>query len=283
VTSKITTRLRITVNEARLKLQKTIENGEKLLGLVKNSQSKDILLVHLQHFHTWDDFNKTLLEKMFSTSKILDEYKPRFRGDNFGPMALVYEIKDLTEKINNRILILISIFNRLELFELDTNLEGDTMNSGSDNTINNEKIFIVHGHDEAVKQNVARFIDRLGFNAIILHEQSNDGRTVIEKFEANSDVGFAIVLLTPDDIGGSKQNPSHLQDRARQNVILELGYFFGNLGRSKVCALYKGSVELPSDFSGIIYVPFDDAGGWKISLAKELKSAGYSVDMNKVI
>jgi predicted nucleotide-binding protein len=131
---------------------------------------------------------------------------------------------------------------------------------------------------------VARFITKIDLEPIILHEQPNNGKTLFEKFETNSnDVGFAIVLLTPDDTGGLKQPKPSLKDRARQNVIFELGYFFGKLGRSRVCALHKGSVELPSDFYGIVYVQLDDAGGWQLNLAKELNSAGYNVDLNKVI
>jgi predicted nucleotide-binding protein len=117
-------------------------------------------------------------------------------------------------------------------------------------TVKAPKIFIVHGHDNEAKAEVARFVERLGFQAIILHEQVSGNRTVIEKFEANSDVSFAIVLLTPDDEGGKKGDPA--KPRARQNVVLELGYFVGRLGRDKVCALKRGEVEIPSDFNGVI-------------------------------
>jgi len=145
----------------------------------------------------------------------------------------------------------------------------------------NQKVFIVHGHDEAAKEAVSRFIEKLGFTAIILHEQPNAGLTVIEKFEAYSDVGFALVLLTPDDIGGIPDKQNELKFRARQNVIFELGYFFARLGRQRVCALYKTEVELPSDIHGVLYIPLDNAGAWRMSLAKEMKNAGYPVDMNK--
>jgi len=92
---------------------------------------------------------------------------------------------------------------------------------------------------------------------------------------------FAVVLLTPDDIGGSKSSdPDKLEARARQNVILELGFFVGKLGRKHVCALYKGPLDLPSDYLGVGYVPLDESGGWQLQLARELRSAGFSVDMN---
>ena len=109
------------------------------------------------------------------------------------------------------------------------------------------------------------------------------GKTIIEKLEHYSDVGYAVVLLTPDDEGRKKAEGENLRDRARQNVLLELGYFTGKLGRSRVCALHRGSVEIPTDYLGMLYVPLDEAGGWQLRLAKELKAAGFDIDMNKAV
>ena len=141
------------------------------------------------------------------------------------------------------------------------------------------RVFLVHGHDEAVRETVARFLEKLGLQVIILHEQANSGRTIIEKIEHNSDVGMAVVLLTPDDVGckaGGQVVP-----RVRQNVLLELGYFIGALGRDKVCALRSGKVEIPTDFAGVVWTEM--SGEWKTTLARELKQAGYAIDWNKVM
>lgn len=143
------------------------------------------------------------------------------------------------------------------------------------------RIFFVHGHDEGALHEIARFLERLDQQVIVLREQPNQGRTIIEKFEDYSDVGFAVVLLTPDDRGGA--DGAEPRWRARQNVILELGYFLGRLGRKRVCALYRGDVEIPSDYSGVLYVPIDGAGGWRLQLARELKAAGLPVDMNRAM
>jgi predicted nucleotide-binding protein len=142
------------------------------------------------------------------------------------------------------------------------------------------KIFVVHGHDEGAREAIARFIEALGFQPIILHERANEGRTVIEKVEAHGDVGFAVVLLTPDDEGCVKGGTAG--PRARQNVVLELGYFIGRLGRNRVCALKRGELEIPSDFGGVVYEPFDSSGGWKLALGRELRAAGFEIDWNKV-
>ncbi|MTW18786.1 hypothetical protein GJ689_21530 [Rhodoplanes serenus] len=143
------------------------------------------------------------------------------------------------------------------------------------------KIFIVHGHDEGARESVARFLQTLGFEPIILHEQANRGRTVIEKVEANSDVSFAVVLLTPDDEGCTKGGA--LEPRARQNVLLELGYFLGRLGRERVCALKRGDVEIPSDFAGVVWEALDAGGAWKRRLGQELQAIGHVIDWNKVM
>lgn len=147
--------------------------------------------------------------------------------------------------------------------------------------VSNNKVFIVHGHDHGALQTVARFLEKNNFEAIILHEQANSGLTIIEKIEKNSDVGFAIILLTPDDIGRGV-NESENRPRARQNVILELGYFIGKLGRERVCALKTAELEIPSDYVGVVWTEMDKQEAWKLGLARELKAVGYHIDMNKM-
>lgn len=142
-------------------------------------------------------------------------------------------------------------------------------------------VFLVHGHDVSAKEATARFLEKLKLKAIILHEQASEGRTVIEKFEAHADVGFALVLLTPDDVGATAATRDKLNSRARQNVILELGYFTGKLGRSRVCGLFKPDVELPSDLHGVLLL--DAQGGWKTKLAQELLSAGMQIDLQGLL
>lgn len=144
------------------------------------------------------------------------------------------------------------------------------------------RVFIVHGHDEAPKEAVARFITKIGLEPVILHEQANRGMTIVEKLEANGNVGYAVVLLTPDDRGrgGSEEEE---KPRARQNVILELGYFLGRLGRERVMAILQGEVEIPSDYMGVVYTQFDDGGAWRQRLARELQTASYEIDWNRVM
>lgn len=150
------------------------------------------------------------------------------------------------------------------------------------NRISN-KVFIVHGHDEKTKIEIARFLEKIGLEPIILHEQPNKGKTIIEKFEDYSEVNFAIILLTPDDVGAEKDNINNLQPRSRQNVIFEFGFFIGKLRRQNVCALYKENVGLPSDYQGVIYILLDDAGGWKLQIARELKASGIEINLEQLV
>jgi predicted nucleotide-binding protein len=144
-------------------------------------------------------------------------------------------------------------------------------------------VFIVHGHDNEAKESVARFIEKLDLRAIILHEMPNIGRTLIEKFEDYSNVGFAVVLLTADDLGTSKDKIEVLKPRARQNVIFELGYFIGKLGRKRVCVLYKENVEIPSDYEGILYIEMDKSSGWKTKILREMAEIGIKIDPAKFL
>ena len=148
--------------------------------------------------------------------------------------------------------------------------------------ITNE-VFIVHGKDNGAKETVARFLTRLELVPVILHEQPNQGRTIIEKFEDYAQVGFAVVLLTPDDTCCSEDESDTPRLRARQNVILELGFFLGKLGRPRTFALRKGDVEIPSDYDGVLYTTMDDQGAWRMDLIRELKKAGLDVDANRAL
>ena len=144
-------------------------------------------------------------------------------------------------------------------------------------------VFIVHGHDNEAKQETARLIEKLNLNAVILHERPNKGRTVIEKLVGESQsAGYAIIILTPDDIGFIKGKESEVEERARQNVVLELGYFLGKLERERVCILLKGSTSIPSDFSGVLYIKMDSAGKWKYDLANEMKEVGFNINLDNI-
>ncbi len=220
----------------------------------------------------WRDYTILLMKRLFNTDEMATEF---IRARPFGNCHDLYEyfIKDSKNKLAK----LESILSRLELIE-PTN--ADLQKTSGTPSPANRKVFIVHGHDEAAKLAVARYLEAIDFEPIVLHEQANKGDTIIEKFERHAEVWFAVVLLTPDDVGGKDKD--NLHPRARQNVVAELGYFIGKLGRGRVLPLKKGTVEIPTDFSGVVYTDMDDKGYWKIELGNELEAAGFEVEHRKM-
>jgi predicted nucleotide-binding protein len=151
------------------------------------------------------------------------------------------------------------------------------------------KAFVVHGHDSSQRDAVALVLKQLEIEPIILMEKAHEGRTLIEKLERYGDVGYAVIICTADDVGrattdddGRATTGGRLNPRARQNVVLEYGYFMGLLGRKNVCVLRAKGLEMPSDLHGVGYHTIDSRGVWKTKLAKEMKAAGLPVDMNKM-
>jgi len=229
-------------------------------------------------YYTWDEYNITLLKRSFTTSAIADTYQDLVLALG-GQSTIAEQYRELVDDIAERIRRLKSIQSRLPLFsETQRDNAGGRRGPGPDA----QDVFIVHGHNEAVRQSVARFIRQVtDHEPIILHEQANSGRTVIEKFEQHAGaIGFAVVLLTADDEGG-KRGSGDIKLRARQNVILELGFFIGTLGRNRVAALHESGVELPSDVSGMLYTSLDSH--WRQDLGREMRAAGLTVDLNKAL
>lgn len=152
-------------------------------------------------------------------------------------------------------------------------------NQVTNDPINND-VFVVHGRDEGAKNTVVLFLEKLGLHPIVLADQPGQGLTIIEKFQQHAEVNYAVVLLTPDDtgalLGAREQSP-----RARQNVIFELGFFIGKLGRHKVCVLTKCEPEIPSDYAGVEYITLDGDVSWDVRLFRELQAAGFRVDANR--
>jgi hypothetical protein len=219
--------------EATQRITDRIKRGEDLKSRAIDTDGQ--LEEVRKDYWTWDEYNEEMLRRMFSTTKIAEEYSPSRYFFSVGQDSFQVKIKHLRDDIDTKIRTLTSIIERLELVPLAPGLTPAQATSRSTATPSNQSIFLVHGHDEGTREAVARFLDKLKLDPIILHEQANQGRTVVEKLEHYGDVSYAVVLLTPDDVGGL--GPSELQPRARQNVVLELGYFIARLGRKNVCAV----------------------------------------------
>lgn len=272
--------LLISRSDARRRLEDRIVKGAAIRDLAINS--REDYETAKQQFRKWDDFNGELLQRIFDNQTFAKEYNwyPGFGSVPLNP-SLGQLIEQHRKNVITHITRLESLLERLDLVPEAPSAVSHTPAPAASSL--SRQAFVVHGRDEAAKETVARFLEKLDLEPVILHEQPNRGRTIIEKFEDYSDVAFAVILLTPDDVGAPASTPGDLKPRARQNVILELGFFLAALGRSRVCPLYVGDVEIPSDYDGVVYVPLDSGGGWRLKLAAEIRAAGISVDLNRAI
>ena len=226
--------------------------------------------------------NGTPAYNRFSSASSLDNDPRVLRSEWDRPSLPSWEAQDAYDArkflAEGKLKSIAMLQQAIKTLEHDISDQEQTASSNQQQTSNShpQKVFVVHGHDNAALQTVARFLEQLKLEAIILSEQPNQGLTIIEKFEKHAtEVGFAVVLLTPDDVAESAF-------RARQNVIFELGFFVGRLGRGRAAILRRGSVEIPSDLYGVIYTDLDASDGWKLSLAKELKAAAIDFDANRI-
>lgn len=280
--SKEALELVVSSKEAKAKLSERIEKGQELKELpISSGQDLDSAQ---KSYYKWNDFNTELLKRQFTTQELSEEYS-RWIGIGSISMyepSLGEKVRDFHKDIDDKIHRIDSIIERIELIPLSSQVENIPPIASAPKKIDRSRVFVVHGHDNEAKLEVARFIEKIGFEPIILHEQPSGSKTIIEKIEAYSDVGFGVVIYTPCDVGAKSSEKNSLQGRARQNVVFEHGFLIGKLGRSNVCPLVKGNLETPNDISGIVYTSMDTAN-WQLELAKELRAVGYAVDMNKVI
>ena len=265
---------------ARGSKAKAIERLQKVRGEVAELK---VLRCHSPEFKKWRRNTRVAIAHSFGSesSQVKD-----FNDIQYSSFTATSD-SELQENYVQGLEVATSILESM-IDEIKEYWKEDEQSSNSSGTAIGERakdareIFVIHGHDEAAREKVARFLENLGLKPVILHEQVNKGRTIIEKLEDHADVAFAVVLLTPDDEGRRSDEKSRFKLRARQNVILGLGFFLGKLGRKRVCPLVKGNVEKPSDYDGVVYTSLDDAGGWKVELVRELKAAGFVVDANRV-
>jgi predicted nucleotide-binding protein len=265
--------------EFEQKIREQISQGYDIQNTPEHSP--DDMGKYILDVGKWRDYNLILLKSYFTDASVHREYYGVALHSFVGapsPRTFMM-IPEIRNNVDHQISKLESILDRLEFYEA-AQPGGPAPVAAPDLS----KVFVVHGHDEGALQAMARFLEKIGLQAIVLREQPDQGLTTIEKFEAcASEVGFAVVLLTPDDLGGPAATEVQ-QSRARQNVIFELGYFVGSLGRGRACLLRKGEVEIPSDLVGVIYTDMDHpAEGWKVKLARELKAAQFEFDADKVL
>jgi predicted nucleotide-binding protein len=261
---------------------------EKLVGRYKSVSEREVrseeaLSEAHKENHRIGDYATTFLRKAFHDEKVAAGFNSGWSGTiSMMPQPVHVRVKWLFDVCAHNISDLQSIIDQLGLYEEPENSAVQAAPTRGEN------VFIVHGHDTAMREGLARTVEKLGYTATILHEVPNKGKTIIEKLEAIGVPGFVVVLVTGDDLGCAKGNVAggesvareKLESRARQNVLFEAGLFIGLLGREYVCLLKEASVALPSDLAGLGWIAIDDGGAWRFAMAKELEAAGFSVDLN---
>jgi len=282
-TPKETALLTISNSDFVGKLENRIEIGEELFNRSITNQNE--LTTADSDYKLWSDYNFEMLKQVFNIE--INDYMDSYNHAGYTFMGQMGEVQgDPVQTFKNLVKYkldnLKSLLTRAEL--LKSQVTSNTLISVATpkTTLSKTEVFIVHGHDDAAKNKTARFIEKLGLKPIILHEQASGSKTVIEKIEAYSNVGFGIVLYTPCDIGAKNEEKPNLRNRARQNVVFEHGFLIGKIGRENVCALVKDEIETPNDISGVVYVKMDNEDAWHLKVARELRNSGYEIDMNKL-
>lgn len=266
---------RVTIAEAKSHLQRLIDRGRELQEEYDEHE-----------FTKWLRSVKAAVANIFGDkSRHLDEVE----SVSFSPIMFFAGTPDsvFTEAKNSGISRMIatleSMVEEIEDYWFEESEEeavGGDVQSADDGE--GSEVFVVHGHDHGAKEAVARFLAKLGLKPIILHEQPNQGQTILEKFERHGrPARFAVVILSPDDVAAARKDPSRQEYRARQNVVFELGFFIAALGRGRVSALLVDDLEKPSDYDGVVYVPFSHEGNWRMILMRELKASGLDIDANR--
>ncbi len=264
--------LDITEKESMYEIVRKYDRGEKIRlkgAFIDNCQYPEMMIV--QSEEKAETFKKNLINEIAKKASIHYGYD---RAISYYDQPTVNVI--MNEKKDTEDDITAKVFDHVEK---ETQPKAGLADADA---VKNKKVFIVHGHDDLLKESVARLVEKIGLEAVILHEQANEGLTIIQKLEKQADVGYAIILYTPCD-EGRKKGSENSKPRARQNVVFEHGLFMGKLGSERVCALRKSEVEMPSDAQGILYIEVKEGSNdWMYQVAKELKKAGYDVDLNKI-
>lgn len=276
--------LQVPLAEAGELVQRQIERGEEISQRgpgplpIWGQKALDAIWAD---WRTWREYTEDLLKRIFSNGDIAAEFVGELAPVGLFDSSIEEELKWFRLSAEEDLRKLKSIKSRMTLY---VDAEAQVLAAGAGRATASRRVFIVHGRDAGAQNAVARLVQTVGLEAVVLQEQPNGGsRALLGKLMAIGDTaGYAVVVLTADDVGALATDLDQLRPRARQNVVLELGYFLGRLGPDRVCALTEGGIEVPSDYGGIVYIPYDEGGAWRYALAKELRLVWGDVDLNAV-
>jgi predicted nucleotide-binding protein len=267
--------------DAEAKLRERIDLARELEGTEPKSAPE--LDKYKHAIAQWRDYNRTWLDTNLG-GEAADEYRAAAtHSRHTRPRNPQQELSFLHEDVRDERAKLESILHRLDIWSSDLGPEIMNRSGATRSSETDTPVFVIHGSDTTSAQIVARAIERAtGRDVIILREKPNSGRALIEKFEDHAEeASYAVALLTADDEGRRKGEATH-QARARQNVIFEMGYFYGHLGRRRVSVLLDPTVERPSDMAGVVYITFSEDGAWKHELFRDMEAQGFTINWSRI-
>lgn len=278
--------LKVSQDDARTRLVERIAKGRDLK--TRSIESAEDFETLNGDYKKWDSFNVELLSRMFTTDEFSEEYSHwGVMMARFHEPSIREKLQELNENVDKKCLRLDSIVERLELIPVSGTVASVSashpIEPATPSAFSNQA-FIVHGRDELAKTSLEAFLHEIGLEPIVLHRKADQGDTVIEKIERYGNVGYAFILLTPDEVAYLAHEDSlpdadrRKERRSRPNVMFEFGYFVGKIGRRRVCCVLTGNVKVPSDLKGLIYKPYvNNLDEVKYSITVDLKAAGYKL------
>ncbi len=283
----MSTELRVPRDRLSAELLASVARAENLLKIPGSTAADSLAL--LDAFRSWDEYNKRLLDRSF-TPVPWHQASPKSDYVTIKDIEYLHldmlqpeQFPSLVRLIEEKIRRIQSLNESLNLYEETRDAKAAPALPKNDVSASPQSLFLVHGRDDAARLDVQRFLEKVTeLKIVVLVERPNQGQTIIEKLEGHvENSAFAVILMTADDEGRLRGTES-MSYRARQNVILEMGMLIAKLGRRNVVVLYEDGVEMPSDYYGVVYIPFDSGGGWRLKVVGELKSAGVDADANKM-
>lgn len=263
-------------------LDDRIHLGEELYNRQVETQAD--LKRNKDDYYSWTRYNSEYLKKAFNKEQ--NEYRKSYDDTDsffFGSIGLrkspLQDLKSLKDKINHKVCILKKIRAKTDLMNISVLKSGVFKKHVVES--NKSQIFIVPGQDVVARDKVTSFIESLDLEVIILEDQAFSNQTLLEKIEANSNAKFAIIIYTPSQKDEKLLENGNVKLKAQQNKIFEHGFLMGKIGKSNVCALVNENIEMPNDISGAAYISMDKTDLWCYTLARELKKAGYTINMKK--
>ncbi len=271
--------LKVTASDAKVAIAHQIIEGEGLAEVAISS--RDQLTNAYNHYELWASYSRALLDNLFSGDVFQSEFDAPLRIFFGGGSTVAEDIKDYRDDAKEKIERLRRILVRIDLLEEPAQLQHHriTLETGRFGSPPKDKVFLVFGHDELAKSKVEAFLWKINVEPILLGEKANEGKTIFEKLVKHGEVKFAVIIMTPDDLGAAKnavEDISVLEGRARQNVVFEFGFFAGKLGREHTAVIYVSGTELPSDYRGLGYIGLDT--DWQTQLMRELTAAKVNID-----